>query len=258
MLNCGHRSPNASNPVPLHLPCVLLAIAMSIPAENESFVASNLDRRTVLGFAARIEAVRNLLPDGWEPDVATSGPAKDINLRVTLIDTLAARDALGREVPPPRIAHVSVPARRIGEASGATMLLVAFSTGGDGGPYGNSIQANARIEGGIVQGASGVALVDEGWRFDARDGHRLVVRLSFERGAPVVAPVEDRVHSAAKPGFHRIYRTEQALDLVSRERLRSVEFEATGPMLSALFEGSGAPISVTSVPWYSRNVFVPR
>jgi hypothetical protein len=35
--------------------------------------------------------VQKFLPDGWQPDVVTAGPAKDVNLRVTFIDTRTRR-----------------------------------------------------------------------------------------------------------------------------------------------------------------------
>ena len=47
----------------------------------EKYVGGNTDVRTVLAFKAADVAIQKLLPEGWEPDVTTSGPAKDINLR---------------------------------------------------------------------------------------------------------------------------------------------------------------------------------
>jgi hypothetical protein len=57
--------------------------------------------------------------------------------------------------------------------------------------------------------------------------------------------VEAKIHSAIKPDFYRIYRIEQAVDVV-----RSVPAR----QFSQLFDGSEQLISITSLPWYSREV----
>jgi hypothetical protein len=75
-----------------------------------------------------------------------------------------------------------------------------------------------------------------------------------------VLKAEERIYSSSKPGFYRIYRTEQATDAMRRaesDRIRGVVFNASGPTLSRLFDGSERLISVTSVSWYARQVFVP-
>jgi len=243
-------------------PLFILAIMLSMPvfAQSEKLVATNTDVRLILGFAAPPDAVAKLLPDGWEPDVAASGPAQDINLRVTFIDTLVTRNAQGKALAPPRIAHLSVPARKAGSPSGATMLVVAYSTGGNGGPYGNSVLASASVARKTEPDATGGMVVEERWQFRTAQGHAIDAQIEYTPGAPAVLDVEDRVHSAAKPGFYRIYRTEQALDALRNpdaDRIRRLAFSASGPLLSRLFDGSARLIRVDAVPWYSRQVLVP-
>ena len=65
----------------LVLGVLLLAAAPAFGAEKH--VGGNTDGRTTLAFKAPDAAVKKFLPAGWESDVASSGPAKDINLRVT-------------------------------------------------------------------------------------------------------------------------------------------------------------------------------
>jgi hypothetical protein len=140
------------------------------------------------------------------------------------------------------------------------MLVVAFSTGGSGGPYGNSIQASASVVRGTDRGPTGGTVVEERWQFRTQLGHAIDAKIEYTPGTPTVVDMEDHVHSAAKPDFYRIYRTGQALDalcLPGADRVRRLDFSATGPVLSPLFDGSQRPISVVAVPWYARQVFVP-
>jgi len=70
-----------------------------------------------------------------------------------------------------------------------------------------------------------------------------------------------RYYSAAKPEFYRIYRYTQAADVLRGEgtapdRIKSYAFKAFGPKLGPLFEGAEV-VSITAVPYYSRQVFLP-
>ena len=85
---------------------------------------------------------------------------------------------------------------------------------------------------------------------------------TFSDGVPVRASVEIPVYSAAKPDFYRIYRFEQATDVVrstaiGTDRIQSLSFHTTGQQLAALFDGSEQLISVTSVPFYARQIYLP-
>ena len=71
-----------------------------------------------------------------------------------------------------------------------------------------------------------------------------------------------RVHSAAKPEFYRIYRFEQAADVVRStstgiDRVSKFSFKASGTKLTPVFDGSQQLISITSVPFYTRSVYLP-
>ena len=72
---------------------LLLAAGPALAAEKH--VGSNVDVRTVLAFKVADAAVQKFLPEGWESDVAT-GPAKDVNLRVTFIDRISTRTPTAR------------------------------------------------------------------------------------------------------------------------------------------------------------------
>ena len=55
----------------------------------EKLISTNLDTRTVLAFRVPNEAVRKLLPAGWELDAAPDGT----NLRIVFANNLLVQDA---------------------------------------------------------------------------------------------------------------------------------------------------------------------
>jgi hypothetical protein len=65
---------------------------------------------------------------------------------------------------------------------------------------------------------------------------------------------EPRVHSAAKPDFYRVYKADQVTDVVhsvapDMKRAKAVEFNASGPNLSKIFDGKEQLVAVTSSYW---------
>lgn len=235
----------------------LLAATPALAAEK--YVSSNVDVRTVLAFKVADAAVQKFLPEGWQPDVATAGPAKDVNLRVTFIDRIVNQDAEGKALEPVRIAHLSIPAKKKGSETGGTMLFRIYSSsaGGVPGPYGVSVHAPANMERKIRIDPAGTGTVEEAWEFKSQDGDSIQLQIQYARGASTPDKAETKFYSAAKPEFYRIYRSEQSTDVVAADRVQRILFKASGPTLSPLFDGSEQLIGVTSDPWYTRRTFLP-
>ena len=108
----------------------------------------------------------------------------------------------------------------------------------------------------------GKSSADESWDFKADNGASILVQLQFVHAPTARSKAETHVYSAKMPDFYRIYRVEQALDVVrssetGADRVQKVAFKATGPNFAQLFDGSEKPVSITSIPWYTRQVFLP-
>jgi hypothetical protein len=237
---------------------LLLAAGPALAAEK--YVGGNTDVRTVLAFKAADAAIQKVLPDGWEPDVAASGPAKDINLRVTFIDRLFAQDAEGKALPSARIVTLGIPARKKGSEGRGTMLFLIYTSGESGGPYGVSVKADAKMEREVEIDPAGKAAVEESWQFQAPDGNSIQLEIQYARGPLKSGKAESLLYSAVKPSFYRIYRYEQLEDAVrdaGSDRVQKIVFKASGPKLSPLFDGSEQLIGVTSVPSYTRQTYLP-
>ena len=228
---------------------------------QEKLVGTNMDVRTILNFKVADAAIQKLLPPGWEANPATSGPSAGANLRVTFVDQLAAHDAAGKPTPPVRNLIFGIPVRKPGSEGGGLMIFAGLSPAA-GGPYGASLKATNVVERKVRHEPGGNSIVDE--FLGVQGGRRFLDHAANPIRARVAAREkgELRVYSQSKPEFFRIYRFEQGVDVVrgagtGPERLQKVTFKAAGEKLSPPFDGTEQLISMTSVPWYQREIYLP-
>jgi hypothetical protein len=242
---------------------VLLSVQPAFAQGNDKFTGSNVDVRTVLTFKAPDAAVAKMLPDGWEVNSPASGPTQGFNLGLTLIDQVTVQDAEGKPVTLFRGAVLNIPARKKGSEMAGTMVFTGLmSAGGAPGAYGVYVPAKAKVEREVKTDSDGASRAEEEWEFKADDGSAIEVKIEYARGTATRNKVEARVFSAAKPDFYRIYRFELASDVVRStatgvDRVGKISIKATGEKIAPLFDGSQQLISVTSIPWYSRQVYLP-
>src|SRR5258708_10156724 len=79
---------------PIASASIVLALAISA-ARADTIVEQNVQQRFQLDFHVPDPALKNMLPEGWEPVIATAGPAEDANLRMIFIDRVAVLGADG-------------------------------------------------------------------------------------------------------------------------------------------------------------------
>jgi hypothetical protein len=111
--------------------------------------------------------------------------------------------------------------------------------------------------------AAGTSTAEEAWEYVGDGGDKIQLRLRYTRGVAERSKIETRPHSPVKPEFYRIYRIEQAADVVrttvtGADRVQNISFTISGPKLSQLFDGKEELVSITSLPWYSRQVTLPE
>lgn len=227
---------------------------------KERLVGSGVDVRTILNFKVAPGLLQHMLPPGWEFDLSASGPSGDANLRVTFVDQLQASVPGADAQEPIRYVLFSIPMRKADPATNATLLFTGLSTGGKG-PYEVNAKATALVERRSVSSIAGTRSESATWKFRSDDGLSASLDIAHLPGAVQREQGEAQTYSAAKPGFHRIYRYDQCVDVISgpqrSERLKEIDFRASGGVLSSLFDGNEQLISVTSVLWFARQVFLP-
>jgi hypothetical protein len=239
---------------------LLLTAGPSFAAET--YVGSDADaQRTMLGFKVPDAAIRKVLPQGWEPDVATSGPDRDINLHLTFIDRLTAQNAEGKTLDPLRLITVTIPAKKTGSETRGSMAFRLYSASASGVPgvYGVAVRASTTTERKVRIDPAGTATVEESWDIRSDDGDIIQLQIQYVRGVLTPGKEEGRFYSLVRPDFYRIYRSEVLMDVVrgpATDRIQKIIFKASGPKLAPFFEGSEQLIGVTSVPWYTRRTYL--
>jgi len=239
---------------------LLLAAGPSLAAET--FVGSDADaQRTILGFKVPDAAIRKVLPQGWEPDVAISGPDRDINLYLTFIDRLTAQNAEGRALGPLRLVTVTIPAKKMRSETRGFMAFRLYSATASGvpGPYRVAVQADITTERKVRIDPAGTTTVEESWEVRSADADVIQLQVQYVRGSLTPGKTEGRFYSLVEPSFYRIYRSEQLMDVVresTTDRVQKIMFKVFAPKLAPLLEGSEQPIGITSVPWYTRQTYL--
>ena len=228
-------------------------------AESENFVGRGTETRTFLYFKVLRDALRTYVPEGWQVRPLADGPASGANLMAAFVDQTTSLDAEGKSLEPMRYVLFEIPIGDAATGSTAWSLFTGLSTGGVG-VYGTNLQASAEVERTVRHAASGSA-VGESWDLKTGAGESVSLQLRFHRGPLSVQQAESRVYSQARPGFFRIYRVEQAVDVVQSttdaSRLSEVAFQQQTAKLAPLFDGMEQLIAIVSVPVYARRVFLP-
>src|SRR3982074_1539223 len=107
---------------------VSLALGAVVPAQAETFVEHHDEFRMQLYFVVPDAALRKFLPAGWEPNIATQGPAKDCNLRMIFIDRV---DITGADGAPAGSSPLPLPAHPLqpqGRTPGGRMIIAGLTS----------------------------------------------------------------------------------------------------------------------------------
>jgi hypothetical protein len=234
------------------------AATTTLSRDSEKLLVNDISVRTTLTFSVADAAIQMMLPAGWK---STSGPIKDSNLTVILIDTVIVQDPEGNPIAPQTVVVLATPAKRVGSDETVPMVIGGFLHGSIG-PYEVYNPAELTVDRRSRTDAAGLTTLQEAWHAKADDGEALEVQTEFTRGALSRDKFEAKIYSAAKPDFYRIYRVEQLTDVarsvpVGIDRVSKFYIQATGRKLSRLFDGSEHLISVSSIPVYRRSLSLP-
>jgi hypothetical protein len=241
-----------------------LGFGVPIATAQEQLVGTYAEARTTLAFKIHHSVAQTMLPHGWIANQFSAGPSKGANLVVTFMDWLAVQEPDGKPGKTFRHVGVTVPAKQDGSQAAVSMVVAGLSAppGYAPGPYGNFVAAQSHISRSLRTDDDGASTVEESWLFSGENGDAVDLQLQFGRGLVPMTKLEAKVYSSAKPQFYRIYRIEEAIDVirsadVGAERVQKYMFKATGPRFSTLFNGSEELVSIASFPWFFRKAFLP-
>lgn len=241
---------------------VATVTTLSLSAQAETLVGSNVDGRVLVGLNVDPDGVQALMPDGWDAISWPSGPLKGANLLLALIDGMVEMDAEGKPLDPPdRRAAVLVGLGKNADVVRGYVLRI-MTTVPERDPYSVAIPADISRTRTLTDPADGPRAVSDIWTIEPEGGGTMEIELDYTAGARGWSAGESFPFSAADPMFSRIYRYEQMVDLVVSEGLgkpASGTYRVTSdvPELAALFDGSERIMAVMDVPVYVREVSLP-
>jgi hypothetical protein len=234
-------------------------------ARAETLVEQNAEFRMQLDFVVPDAALRKFLPAGWEPNVATQGPAKDCNLRLIFIDRVDITGADGAPTGSSRLVYLAAPVKQSSGSNAGQMIIAGLTTDPKDapGPFGNyELATTARMER-SVNSAGKDTLMEENWEFAAASGERLEVHLRYERAPARKGSGEVKFFLPTDPSSYLIFKTEQGIDIMRnatvpiRDRVKEFSYKAGGGRLAPLFDGTERVVSIDSFHWYNRGVYQP-
>jgi hypothetical protein len=245
---------------------LVAALTAAAPAWGEQHVQSTLDSRIVLAFKANPAEVQKWLPAPWQIAPVASGASKDADLTLTFVDRLLDQDAEGKPVliASYRVVALGIPARNPQTGESGSVLVRQYNTNPDAVPgfYKTAVRASVERETAASAANNDSGTASERWEIKDGKGGTLLLQVRYERSTPVRGKTEARPRSGSDPALWRIYRIEQSVDVVKSvpegiDRLRNYRFRNNLAELDKLFDGREQLISVTSIPWYTRQTFLP-
>jgi hypothetical protein len=244
---------------------VLLIAGAGLHAVSaETLVERSAETRMQLDFVVSEAALRKFLPAGWETDVATSGGAKDCNLRMIFVDRGDITGPDGAPRGTSQLAYVEVPVKK-GELSGRMVMGGLTAEAKDApGPFGVYRAATShRIERSTIAAAGQPVRTTEDWELAGPGGERMELHVKYERRVARRGTGELKLFSAADPGIYQIVKLAQGLDpmrnatVPSRDTVNEFRYVGTGGMLATLLDGSERVVSIDSIHWNDRAIYLP-
>jgi hypothetical protein len=233
----------------------------------QTLVEQSAEVRMQLDLVVSPAALKALLPDGWEPFVATAGAAKDCNIRMIFVDRVDITGPDGAPVGTSQMVYLASPIKKSGGTEMAGQMVVdgITSNAKDApGPFGVYQAATSyRVERSTHAVAGQPIQNEDTWDFTGADGEHMELHLTYERGAGRKVSAETKFYSAATPDAYQVWKIDQGLDIMRnatvqvKDRVKQFELKASGGKVGKLFDGSERVVSVDALHWYNRGVYSP-
>jgi hypothetical protein len=236
------------------------------PAGADTLVENSAEFRFQLDFHVNDAALQKLLPAGWEPAVATQGPAKDCNLRVIFIDRVDVTKADNTPKTTDQLVYIAIPVKQTATNNAGQMIIngLVSDVKETPGAFGNYVHAPSVKVSRSFSSVDGVTVGEENWDFGGANGERLEAHVKYERGAGRRNPsAEVKFFDPKKPDSYQIFKVDSGLDIMKnasvpvKDRVKEFSYKVTGGPVGALFDGTEKALSWDSFHWYNRGIYTP-
>ena len=231
----------------------------------QTIVEHGAEHRLQLDFHVPDAALAAFLPADWKPNIATSGPAKDANIRVIFIDRVAVTDAAGKLAGKgvSRLVYLAVPVNGPAGAAGQMIIggLTSLSEDAPGffGSYLPALKSSVQRS---VATVGDKTIRDETWSFSATGGESFDLHVKLEAAPAAKGQSETKFFDPRNPALYQTFKVEQVLDIARNattgiDRVSEYSFKGGGGKFAKLFDGTEKLLSVDSIPWYARLISKP-
>jgi hypothetical protein len=254
--------------------CRRVSVALAViaggllPVQAQTLLERSAETRFQVDFRVPDAALARMLPAGWEPNIATSGAAKDANLRLIVIDRLTVSGADGKPLAGAggRLAWLAIPVKKQGAGDVGQMIVAGLTDAaaevpGVPGTLRLAVRADMRRTSTAI--AAGGVQTEEHWLFEAADGERIEIDARFERAPAMRSASTVRFHSPINPDVFQVFRIDMGIDIMRnatvpiRDRVSEFRYRVGGGRLAALFDGTERVLSIDAFPWYDRTTVAP-
>jgi hypothetical protein len=245
---------------------ILLCAGFVQTAGAQTFVEQSAEVRMQLDLAVSPQALQKLLPAGWEPAVATAGPAKDCNVRMIFVDRVDINAQDGAPRGTNKFVYLASPIQKTGGDVAGQMVIDGITADPKDapGPFGvYQAASDFRVDRSSHSVPGGPIQNEETWSFTAANGEHMELHLTYERGVARKVSSETKFYSAATPDTYQIWKIDQGLDIMRNatvqvpDKVKSLDLKASGGKVGTLFDGTQRVVSVDALHWYNRVVSSP-
>jgi hypothetical protein len=245
---------------------ILVCAGFVQTADAQTFVEQSAEVRMQLDLAVPKEALQKLLPSGWEPAVATAGPAKDCNVRMIFVDRVDINGQDGAPKGTNKFVYLASPIQKTGGEVAGQMVIDGITADPKDapGPLGvYQAASDFRVDRSSHSAPGGPIQNEETWSFTAANGEHMELHLTYERGVARKVSSETKFYSASNPDTYQIWKIDQGLDIMRNatvqvpDKVKSFDLKASGGKVGTLFDGTQRVVSVDALHWYNRVVSSP-
>jgi hypothetical protein len=240
----------------------------SRPAVTGTWVETSSEVRMQLDFAVNPTALATFLPAGYEPNVATQGPAARANIRVIFIDRLLVTGPDNRTLGSGlnSMVYLAVPGRETATQQNVQIIIggIVSDAAEAPGPFGNYIAASdfavTRTHNASPDGVTG----EESWSFETASGEHFAFSVDYTRAAVNRGAGDGagRFIAGGDPSKAQLFRTNQGLDITwnvttQADRVGDYEWSGGGGAWASLFDGTEELLSIDVINPYEREIYTP-
>ena len=140
-------------------------------AAAQTLLEHSAEARMQLDFHVPDAALKTMLPDGWEPVIATAGAAKDANIRLIFIDRLDVTGPDGAPAATSQMVYLAVPIKQASTNTAGQMLVYGLTANPKEAPGPFGVYAPAATHH-MTRTTTADAQIqtEENWEFTAASG----------------------------------------------------------------------------------------